>query len=124
MRPWEGDKLCAGTTRAGRPCFNQVVRFFDYCLHHVPADQLDQAEAVAGFRLCRREPGCRGYAISWSWPSACKVHLSGVQRQIEYRQYRLALIETRRAKLMPAFLSYYYDGDRSAETLHVLGLDS
>jgi hypothetical protein len=123
MLPGRGSALCAGTTRRNRPCCDWEIEGIGYCLHHVPDELLEQAELVVGFRLCRREPGCRGYAISWSNPPACKAHLSGLARRIEYRQYRLDLIETRRAELMGAWMALRA-GDRSPETLHVLGLDA
>ena len=98
-----------------------VIAGFDRCLRHVHPDDLEAAEDVAGFRLCRREPGCRQYAISWSWPPGCKNHLSGTRRALEYRRYRLDLIEDRRAQLMGAWLAYQA-GDRSHRVLHQLDL--
>ncbi len=120
--PGRGAAQCSGTTRAGRPCLDWVVLGFDHCLHHVPPDQLEAAEAVCGFRLCRR-PGCLQYAIRYSDPPTCKTHCSGFMRRVEYRRHIMRLVEERRVELMTAWFRYQ-DGDRSPEVLHLLDLDA
>lgn len=121
MMPGRGPALCAGRTRAGRPCFDYEIEGFGRCLRHVHPDQLEDAEAVCGIRLCRR-PDCLGYAISWTSPPRCKTHLSGLARQIEHMQLIRYQVEVRQAEIMSALFAYQ-DGDRSHEVLHLLGLD-
>jgi hypothetical protein len=118
-----GTTLCGAPTNAGTPCCDWVVRGFDTCLHHVRPDQLLAAEAACGIRLCRRDPGCRQYAISWSDPPGCNNHLSGLQRQIELRQTIRYQIEQRRAELMTAWFCFAA-GNHHPEVLRVLGLDA
>ena len=122
MWPNRGNQLCGAPTRARTPCTDLVIAGFDRCLRHVHPDQLEAAEAVAHFRLCRR-PDCLGYAISWTSPPRCKTHLSGLERQIELMQTIRYQIEVKRADLMTAWLCYRA-GDRSPEVLHELHLDA
>lgn len=122
MMPGRGAALCGAPTRSGRPCCDHVIRGFDRCLHHIHPGQLEAAEAVAGFRLCR-EVDCRQYAISYTDPPRCKVHCSGFMRQVEARRHLLRLVEQRRAELMSAWFRYQ-DGDRSPEVLRELGLEA
>ncbi len=88
MLPGRGTALCAGTTRAGRSCCNLEVEGFGFCLHHVPDDELADAEQVVGFERCRTRFGqpdaCRFIALSYvDSPPVCKVHLSGFARTTE-----------------------------------------
>lgn len=78
--PWEGMSLCSGLSRAtNQPCGKWEIEGMGYCLHHVPADMLDEAEEVTGMRLCRHGPAdeggiCRYLAVEGTKPPMCKVH--------------------------------------------------
>jgi hypothetical protein len=79
LPPGLGIYRCAGQTRLGRPCRGWVVAGFDFCLHHVPDADLEAAEAVVGFKRCRRHFGepdaCRYYATAGTEERPrCRIH--------------------------------------------------
>jgi hypothetical protein len=72
LPPGLGIARCgAPTSTTGRPCAGWVVAGLDRCLHHVPDDQLEAAEAILGFRRCSR---CHQYAVKGTSPALCKRH--------------------------------------------------
>jgi hypothetical protein len=76
--PGFGTALCTGRRRDGQRCGNVEVEGMDFCLHHMPDDMLEEAEAVTGFRRCRHDFGtpeaCHFYAAAGTEPPACKNH--------------------------------------------------
>jgi hypothetical protein len=76
--PGEGTEPCQGTTNAGKPCGNREIEGLEFCLHHVPDEYLDEAEAVTGMRRCRHRFGqtdaCRYTAVTATEPPQCKDH--------------------------------------------------
>lgn len=76
--PGFGTALCIGTRRDGHPCGSVEVDGLEYCLHHMPGELLEEAEALTGFRRCRHDFGtpdaCRFYAVRGTDPPACKNH--------------------------------------------------
>jgi hypothetical protein len=123
MMPGRGTTLCGAPTRAGTPCCDWVIAGFDTCLHHIHPGQLEEAEAVVGFKLCRQSD-CRQYAISYTDPPRCRTHCSGWLRQVEYRRHFERVVQARKAELMAALFRYQDGGDRSPEVLRLLGLDA
>jgi hypothetical protein len=94
-----------------------VVEGFEHCLHHVPDDELADAEAVVGFNRCRTRFGqpdaCRYIAMSYvddDHPPVCKVHLSGFMRQVEAIRRTRNQVLDRKAELMAA-MGAAQDGD-------------
>lgn len=77
-RPWEGERLCAGTTRGGHPCSSHEIDGMDFCLQHMPDDMLEEAEEICGMLRCRHSFGqpdaCHFYAVKNTVPPACKNH--------------------------------------------------
>jgi hypothetical protein len=90
--PGWGEALCGGTTRAGTPCCNHEVATIGYCLHHAPDELLEPAEAIMGFKRCRK---CRFYAVAGTDPPRCKVH--GANQGS--KQWQWARLRVREAKL-------------------------
>lgn len=90
--PGWGEALCQGLTRAGRPCFNREVADLGYCLHHCPDELLELAEAIMGFKRCRK---CRMYAVAGTEPPRCKVHGANIGSV----QWRWAKMRVREAEL-------------------------
>lgn len=76
--PGFGTALCTGHRKDGHPCGNVEVEGLEFCLHHMPDDLLEEAEAVTGFRRCRHDFGlpeaCHFYAVSGTEPPRCKNH--------------------------------------------------
>lgn len=60
-------------------CRDREVEGLEYCLAHMPADLLDEAEDITGVRRCRGEGGqgeCARTAIKATDPPACRWHSS------------------------------------------------
>jgi hypothetical protein len=76
--PWEGPEFCLGTTNSGTRCTNHEIFGLEYCLHHVPDDDLPEAESITGWKRCRHNYGqpdaCRQFAVQFTEPAACKNH--------------------------------------------------
>lgn len=76
--PGFGTALCIGWRKDGQHCGSVEVEGLEYCLHHMPDDLLEEAEALTGFRRCRHEFGtpdaCRFYAVRGTEPPVCKNH--------------------------------------------------
>jgi|SRR6516162_2521028 hypothetical protein len=68
--PGEGILMC------GWPdgCGNHEIDGLGFCLHHVPDENLEEAEEITGIRRCRNSSGCRQYAVKGTSPPACKTH--------------------------------------------------
>jgi hypothetical protein len=69
----------AGHGPCGQPeCGETEIEGMGFCLHHVPPEDLEEAEAVTGFSRCRRNHGqpdfCRNYSVKGSSPPACNAH--------------------------------------------------
>jgi hypothetical protein len=92
--PWEGPRLCAGTTRFGMPCCTREIGDLGWCLAHVPDDLLAAAEVIRGARRCRHDGGCRQYAVAGTLPPACKCHGANIG-SVRYRQAAMRLVEQR-----------------------------
>src|SRR5215469_7509664 len=77
LRPWEGPRKCKWD-RKGLRCGSQEIDGLEFCVQHVPDEDLDEAEEISGIRRCRHhfgdEDACRNYAVAWTVPAACKVH--------------------------------------------------
>jgi hypothetical protein len=89
--PGWGEALCAGTTRAGTPCCNHEVATIGYCLHHVPDELLELAEAIMGFKRCRK---CRFYAVAGTDPPRCKIHGANIG-SVQWRWAKMRVLESR-----------------------------
>lgn len=76
--PGFGTALCTGLRKDGQKCGSVEVEGLEYCLHHMPDELLEEAEALTGFRRCRHGSGtpepCRYYAVRGTDPPACKNH--------------------------------------------------
>jgi hypothetical protein len=73
--PGHGTALCAWPRKA---CGEREIEGLGFCLHHVPDEDLAEAEAVTGFFRCRIRFGqpdaCRNYAVKATSPPCCNVH--------------------------------------------------
>jgi hypothetical protein len=80
--PGFGTALCTGFRRDGQHCGNVEVEGLEYCLHHMPDELLEEAEAITSFRRCRQDFGtpdaCHYYAVAGTDPPACKNHGANV----------------------------------------------
>src|SRR5579859_1949768 len=47
--PWEGTERCGKTG-----CLFSEIEGLGYCLHHVPAEDLEEAEQITGLHRCRK----------------------------------------------------------------------
>jgi hypothetical protein len=104
LRPWEGVTLCLGTTRTGHRCGCREIEGLDFCLHHVPGELLEEAEALVGFRRCRHKSGCRQFAVAGSDPVRCKNH--GCNRgSVGYKRAIMRRAEVRYALRYARFLA-------------------
>ena len=68
-----------GTAVCGWPgCGEREIEGLGFCLHHVPDEDLEEAEEVTGFSRCRTHfgtPGaCRNYAVKGTSPPRCNSH--------------------------------------------------
>lgn len=77
--PWEGPELCKGTSgKNNARCSNKEILGLEYCLHHVPDEDLEEAESITGWKRCRNRFGqpdaCRQYAVNDTNPPLCKNH--------------------------------------------------
>jgi hypothetical protein len=80
------------------------IEGLDYCLHHVPDELLEEAEAIVGFRRCRSRFGCRQYAVAGTDPPVCKNH--GANRgSVLYKRAMMRRAEQRYALLYAKFLA-------------------
>lgn len=75
---WQGPLNCKGSTADGTACSQREIEGLEYCLHHVPDEDLDEAEEITGFRRCRHDFGqdgaCHQYAVTGTEPPLCKNH--------------------------------------------------
>jgi len=69
--PGTGTARCGDTTLLGWPCLNYELIGIGYCLHHCPDELLAEAEALCGYKRCRK---CRQFAVKGSDPPRCKRH--------------------------------------------------
>lgn len=79
MYEWEGPELCKGTAgKNAARCTNKEILGLEYCLHHVPDEDLEEAESITGWQRCRERFGqphaCRQYAVKNTDPPQCKNH--------------------------------------------------
>lgn len=77
--PWEGPELCKGIAgKNSARCSNKEILGLEYCLHHVPDEDLEEAEGITGWKRCRYRFGqpdaCRQYAVQGTEPPQCKNH--------------------------------------------------
>jgi hypothetical protein len=68
-QPWEGDRPCPGDHGKA---VKREIEGLGYCIHHVPAEDLAEAEHITGLRRCRR---CTYLATTSSNPPLCPVHV-------------------------------------------------
>lgn len=91
-----GQGKCRGD--GTKPCGNNVIDGLEHCLHHVPDEDLEEAEEATGTRRCRHRFGeadaCHQYAASGTEPPACANHganagsmtrVEGARREVEGR---------------------------------------
>lgn len=75
---WEGSSLCLGKSSTKMPCANFEVEGLDFCMHHMPIEFLEEAEAVTGIIRCRHPQDggdiCASFAVRGTDPPRCKVH--------------------------------------------------
>jgi hypothetical protein len=73
-----GSQRCLEWLASGRQCPNLEVEGMEFCLKHMPAEMLDEAEAITGVKRCRNSPAgefaCHDYAAEGTYPPACVSH--------------------------------------------------
>ena len=73
-----GSERCIEQLASNTQCRNLEVEGMDYCLKHMPAELLAEAEEVTGVKRCRNSPAgefaCHEYAAEGTMPPACPAH--------------------------------------------------
>lgn len=85
-----GSQPCIEVRPSGRPCTNYEVEGMEFCLQHMPASMLAEAEQITGVLRCHRGPdgpaSCREYAVPGT--DACRAHSPARQAKAQ-----LALVQ-------------------------------
>jgi len=68
-----GSVRCIDSDAGGRRCQRYEVEGMEFCLRHMPASMLEEAEAVTGVKRCRHGV-CTELAAEGTDPPACSKH--------------------------------------------------
>jgi hypothetical protein len=109
MRPWEGSLDCAQILPDGARCRQREIEGMEFCFRHVPAELLEEAEEITGWRRCTKEGGCNQVAVTATVPPLCKNH-GGNRGSTRSKFAAASLVSDRQADRLVAILAEH--GDR------------
>jgi hypothetical protein len=93
-KPWEGEQKCGS-------CGKQEIDGLGFCIHHVPDEDLPEAEGITGLVRCRQ---CSYLAVEHTNPPTCPEHSTP-----QTRRASTGFIESTMADRMAQILSEHGD---------------